>query len=143
MIIICLRKLLVWLFTLSTESRVEKLLPAEKAAAVVEVKGVDRWSNPSGPALPNRIRDRFSSHRWGLDIGRLYLKEESDSVSEFRPVQLTNDVWSKLRATIPRGRVLMMLETCNTTDRTLIIELDYFLSDLPETSEIFEDEFLC
>ncbi|KAI9864856.1 MAG: hypothetical protein M1813_002626 [Trichoglossum hirsutum] len=49
----CLRKLPIWFFMLSTESRVEKLLPAEKVAAAAEAKGIDRWSNPSGRRPPS------------------------------------------------------------------------------------------
>ncbi|KAI9771990.1 MAG: hypothetical protein M1840_001278 [Geoglossum simile] len=38
----CLRKLPIWFFMLSTESRVENLLPAEKVVATAEVKGVNQ-----------------------------------------------------------------------------------------------------
>ncbi|KAI9772958.1 MAG: hypothetical protein M1840_008840 [Geoglossum simile] len=48
----CLKKLPIWFFMLSTKSRVENLLPAEKVAAAAEVKGIDQWNNPSGHRPP-------------------------------------------------------------------------------------------
>ncbi len=54
----CLKELPTWFFMLSTESRVEKLLPPDIQAKEGEKDNENRWNNPSGRMPPQSTSDQ-------------------------------------------------------------------------------------
>ncbi|KAI9774717.1 MAG: hypothetical protein M1839_001678 [Geoglossum umbratile] len=96
---------------------------------------------PTVAAIRNRIRTYFDLSGFSLEIARLFLKER-DSDTGYHIVQLTNDIWRRLRAALPgsRGHIYLIVETRKTTGEGLGYEPEDSLLDLLDTDEILDSE---
>lgn len=68
---------------------------------------------PTVAAIRNRIRTYFDLGGFSLEIARLFFKERDDGDTGYHIVQLTNDMWRRLRAAAPgrRGHIYLIVET--------------------------------
>ncbi|KAH0566089.1 hypothetical protein GP486_000504 [Trichoglossum hirsutum] len=66
----------------------------------------------------------------------------NDNVDGYRPVQLSNAMWSQLRAVIPgtRTHIFLMVETRKTDGRETQDEPEDSLFDFPDTDEVLDSE---
>ncbi|KAI9869098.1 MAG: hypothetical protein M1813_002922 [Trichoglossum hirsutum] len=103
------------------------------------------FSLPTTASIRNRVRDHFGLNSIRLEIARLFLNSQDDGMDDYETIQLTNEIWSKIRSAIPgtRSRIYVIVETRSAQDRAPIIEHDDSLVELPATTELLDAENEC
>ncbi|KAI9773884.1 MAG: hypothetical protein M1840_006110 [Geoglossum simile] len=103
------------------------------------------FSLPTTASIRNRVRDHFDFNSIGLEIARLFMNSQDDGMDDYESIQLTNEIWSKIRSAIPgtRSRIYVMVETRSAHGRAPIIEHDDSLVELPAATELLDAENEC